>query len=80
MMNEETKVSAECRPCKIKAFFEREHTPLEKGMMVAAGVVTGIVIGLAISQVQGGIEVSIGSHNGCGNHHNGCENTELKKK
>lgn len=66
-MNEETKVTAECRPCRIKEFLERQHTPFEKGLMVAASMITGVLIGLALSPVKGGIEISIGSHNGCEN-------------
>ena len=56
------------------------HTPIEKGLMVAAGLMTGIVIGMVISPVRGGIglEVSLGSHNGCGNYDNDCSKTIRK--
>ena len=53
--------------CKINSFLEREHTALEKGLMITGGLLAGLVIGLAIAPVTGGIEVSIGSHNGCDN-------------
>jgi len=53
--------------CKIKAFLEREHSAMEKGLMIAGGLFTGLLIGLAIAPVTHGIEISIGSHNGCDN-------------
>ena len=53
--------------CKIKSFLDREHTAMEKGLMIAGGILTGLVIGLALAPVTNGIEVSIGSHNGCDN-------------
>ena len=58
-----------CKLCKaggkVKTFFKRDHTPLEKGLMVATGVFAGIVIGVALSPLKGGF--ALGSHNGCGN-------------
>ncbi|WP_419026046.1 hypothetical protein [Emergencia sp.] len=79
-MCEDTNTAAACKPCKIKEFFNRQHTPIEKGLMVAAGLMTGIVIGMVISPVRGGIglEVSLGSHNGCGNYDNDCSKTIRK--
>lgn len=67
-MTEETKMVAECKPCKIKTFLERQHTPAEKGLIIVAGVLTGVLIGLAIAPATGGIEISVGSHNGSENN------------
>lgn len=55
------------KSCKIKSFFKRPHTPCETGLMVAAGVMAGVLIGLTLAPITNGIEISIGSHNGCGN-------------
>ena len=52
------------KPSRIRRFLEREHTPFEKGMMIAAGFVTGLAAGILLSPRKGGIEISIGSHNG----------------
>ena len=56
---------------KIKTFFVKEHTPLEKGLMVATALCTGIIIGFVASPIKRG--VAIGSNNGC-------ENTVLNQK
>ncbi len=79
-MCEDTKQAAACKPCKIKEFFNRQHTPAEKGLMVTVGVMAGIVIGMVISPIRGGIglELSLGSHNGCGNYDNDCSKTIRK--
>ena len=53
--------------CKVKAFLEREHSAMEKGLLITGGVLAGLLLGLAIAPVTHGIEVSIGSHNGCDN-------------
>lgn len=52
------------KTCRIRRFFEREHTPVEKGLMIAAGFAAGLAAGLLLSPVKGGIEISVGSHNG----------------
>ena len=48
--------------------------------MVAGGLMAGIVIGMVISPIRGGIglEVSLGSHNGCGNYDNDCSKNNQK--
>ncbi len=73
-----------CRPCRIKAFLEREHTPAEKGVMAAAALLTGVALGLFLAPATDGIhlEISIGSHNGCYNRDCGSNNSSksLAKK
>lgn len=78
-MIENTAAASECKPCKIKEFLQRPHTSLEKALMISAGVLAGVAIGFALSPIKGGIEVSIGSHNGCGNHHNDGRKISEKK-
>lgn len=68
-MSEKETMTVDGKPCKIKSFLERKHTPAEKALMISAGVLAGIAIGVVLSPIKGGIEVSIGSHNGCGNYH-----------
>ena len=79
-MCEDTNTAPACKPCKIKEFFNRQHTPIEKGLMVAGGLMAGIVIGMVISPIRVVIEleVSLGSHNGCGNYYNDCSKTTRK--
>ena len=55
------------KTCRIRNFLEREHTPLEKGIIIAAGFAAGLAAGLILSPAKGGIEISIGSHNGSDN-------------
>lgn len=50
--------------CRLRRFLEREHTPFEKGMIIAAGFAAGLVTGMILSPAKGGIEISVGSHNG----------------
>lgn len=59
--------------CPIRKFLRRNHTPLEKGLMIAGAFATGIAIGMIlapatdgieISVARGGINTSIGSNNG----------------
>lgn len=63
------KENKECKVCKaggkVKAFFERQHTPLEKGLMVGSSILIGFVLGVLFSPIKKGI--AIGSHNGCEN-------------
>lgn len=70
------------RPCRIKAFFQREHTPAEKGAMVAAALMTGVAVGMLLAPVSGGIhlELSLGSHNGCYNEGCGSKNKSKTTK
>ncbi|MGC2872854.1 hypothetical protein ACDL92_06185 [Ihubacter sp. mB4P-1] len=58
-----------CRTCRLKAFFEKEHTASEKAGMVAAALLVGLAAGILLSPVRNGIhiEASVGSHNGCNN-------------
>lgn len=82
---EDTVREAQTRPCRIKAFFQREHTPAEKGAMVAAALLAGVAVGVLLAPVSGGIhlEVSLGSHNGCYNKGCGSKNkskTSRKKQ
>lgn len=67
-MNEENK-AAPCRTCKFKEFFNKIHTPTEKILLAASAVLVGAAAGYILSPVKGGIniEISVGSHNGCGN-------------
>lgn len=71
-----------CKPCRIKAFLEREHTPAEKGVMAAAALLTGVAVGLLLAPATGGIhlELSIGSHNGCYNKDCGSKNSKSSAK
>lgn len=71
-----------CKPCRIKAFFNREHTPAEKGAMVAAALLAGVAVGMLLAPAASGIhmEVSIGSHNGCYNKNCGSNNSKARKK
>lgn len=41
-----------CKPCKVKEFFVRDHTTVEKGLIVGAALLTGIVVGFAISPIR----------------------------
>ena len=50
---------------QIGSFFRAEHTPLEKALMVATGILGGIVLGFALSPIGNGIQIA--SSNGCGN-------------
>lgn len=43
-----------CKPCRIKEFFNRDHTPAEKGAMVAAALLTGVAVGLLLAPVTSG--------------------------
>ena len=42
-----------------KGIFNRQHTPIEKGLMVAGGLMAGIVIGMVISPIRGGIGLEV---------------------
>ena len=79
-MCEDTNTAPACKPCKIKEFFNRQHTPIEKGLMVAGGLMAGFVIVLVISPFRGviGVVVSLVSHNGCGIYDNDCSKTTRK--
>lgn len=57
---------------EIMAIFEREYTPLEKALAFSSALMLGIILGFIFSPIKKGI--SIGSKNGCNNHHNGCKN------
>lgn len=71
-----------CKPCRIKEFFNRDHTPAEKGVMVATALLTGVAVGLLLAPVTSGIhlELSIGSHNGCYNEGCGSNNSKTSKE
>ena len=45
-------------------FFKTEHTPLESGLLVATGILGGIVLGFTLCPSR---SVQVGSCNGCGN-------------
>ncbi len=66
--------------CKLKRFLQKEHTPAEKAMLVSAAALVGAAAGIILFSASGGIniEISIGSHNGCHNSGNGCDNTSTK--
>lgn len=67
-MNEEMKTT-DCKPCKVKEFFNKFQTPTEKMLLACSAVLIGAAAGYALSTVKGGIniDISIGSHNGCNN-------------
>ena len=79
---EDTVRKAQTVPCRIKAFFQREHTPAEKGAMVAAALLAGIAAGMLLAPVSSGIhlELSLGSHNGCYNKGCGSKNKSKSTK
>lgn len=58
----------------IVKFFNTEHTPLENGLLVATGILGGIVLGYACCPIR---SVQVGSCNGCGNDI--CESPKSKK-
>ncbi len=66
--------------CRLKKFLQKEHTPAEKAMLVSAAALVGAAAGIILFSASGGIniEISIGSHNGCHNTGNGCDNTSTK--
>lgn len=66
--------------CRLKKFLLKEHTPAEKAMLVSAAALVGAAAGIILFSASGGIniEISIGSHNGCHNTGNGCDNTSTK--
>lgn len=66
--------------CRLKRFLQKEHTPAEKAMLVSAAALIGAAAGLILFSASGGIniEISIGSHNGCHNTGNGCDNTSTR--
>ncbi len=84
MVYEETNAAQpkECKAktCRLKQFLQKEHTPAEKGLLIGAAALAGAAAGILLFTVSGGIniEISIGSHNGCHNTGNGCENTSTK--
>lgn len=66
--------------CRLKKFLQKEHTPAEKAMLVSVAALVGAAAGIILFSASGGIniEISIGSHNGCHNTGNGCDNTSTK--
>ncbi|MCI5689107.1 hypothetical protein AALA24_04915 [Anaerovoracaceae bacterium 42-11] len=66
--------------CRLKKFLQKEHTPAEKAILVSAAALVGAAAGIILFSASGGIniEISIGSHNGCHNTGNGCDNTSTK--
>ena len=66
--------------CRLKKFLQKEHTPAERAMLVSAAALVGAAAGIILFSASGGIniEISIGSHNGCHNTGNGCDNTSTK--
>ncbi|MCI9638893.1 hypothetical protein D1155_09615 [Anaerotruncus sp. 80] len=66
--------------CRLKRFLQKEHTPAEKAMLVSAAALIGAAAGIILFSASGGIniEISIGSHNGCHNTGNGCDNTSTR--
>ena len=66
--------------CRLKRFLQKEHTPAEKAMLVSAAALIGAAAGIILVSASGGIniEISIGSHNGCHNTGNGCDNTSTR--
>ncbi|MCI9477364.1 hypothetical protein AALA22_10330 [Anaerovoracaceae bacterium 41-7] len=66
--------------CRLKRFLQKEHTPAEKAMLVSAAALIGAATGIILFSASGGIniEISIGSHNGCHNTGNGCDNTSTR--
>lgn len=46
-------------------FFKKERTPLENGLLVAAGLLGGIVLGFACCPSR---SIQVGSCNGCENY------------
>ena len=66
--------------CRLKRFLQKEHTPAEKAMLVSAAALIGAAEGIILFSASGGIniEISIGSHNGCHNTGNGCDNTSTR--
>ncbi|WP_251615525.1 hypothetical protein [Senimuribacter intestinalis] len=66
--------------CRLKRFLQKEHTPAEKAMLVSAAALIGAAAGIILFSASGGIniEISIGSHNGCHNTGNGCDNNSTR--
>ena len=66
--------------CRLKRFLQKEHTPAEKAMLGSAAALIGAAAGISLFSASGGIniEISIGSHNGCHNTGNGCDNTSTR--
>lgn len=81
-MSDQEKKVTDCGGCRIREFFQREHTPAEKVVMVAAALAAGFAAGMLLSPVKNGIsfEVSVGSHNGCYNTDCGSRNNQSTKK
>ena len=64
--------------CRLKRFLQKEHTPAEKAMLVSAAALIGAAAGIISASGGINIEISIGSHNGCHNTGNGCDNTSTR--
>lgn len=79
-MDQKIKDTVPAEECRIRNFFSKKRTAAEECLLIGSAALAGAVISAALFSFSGGIniEISVGSHNGCHNTGNGCDNTSTK--